>query len=114
MPNGENAQLLSSSAANNFVDPHTALSFPAASGGITMAWKVAGRLDPSLFGPTQVWFPVLISAFVGLAFYFVSRRRETDIGNRLQVLVAAFFNTVTLAAAVLGLGQVIEPQNSYP
>src|SRR4051794_28435294 len=93
--------------ANNFVSPETALSFPVASGAITAAWKISGLLWTPL--GASVWVPVIMSAIVGLAFYLVSDVKGRTWRQRIPILVAAVFNTLTLAAAVLGLNQLIAP-----
>jgi hypothetical protein len=92
------------SPANNFVNPQTALSFPVASGGIASAWAIAGQLHaPTGASP---WFPVVLSCLVGFAFYYVSDKCGATPQERIPFIVAAFFNTVILAASVLGLQRV--------
>ena len=91
--------------ANNFVSPQTAVSLPVASGAITMTWKIAGTLSPGL--QNEPWLPVLLSAMVGLAFYVVSDPQGSNWREKIPYFLSAFFNTVTLAASVLGLSAAI-------
>jgi hypothetical protein len=92
-------------AANTFVSPQTALSFPVASGAITATWRIAAQLYSPL-GQTA-WVPVGMACLVGICFYLVSDKPRGSFRDRLPSILAAFFNTVTLAAAVLGLSQAI-------
>jgi hypothetical protein len=93
-------------AANNFVSPQTALSFPVASGAITATWQITSKLHEPL-GKTA-WFPVLLACVIGIAFYVVSDQKGSSWRDRIPVLLAAFFNAVTLAAAALGLSQAFK------
>lgn len=98
--------------ANSFTNPQTALSLPVAASAITMTWKISGVLWAPL-GQTP-WIPVILSAFVGMAFYFTSDARGTTWRDKIPFILAAFFNTVTLAASVLGLSGAITDGATNP
>jgi hypothetical protein len=51
---------------------------------------------------------------VGICFYLVSDKPGTSYRDRLPTILAAFFNTVTLAAATLGLSQAIGATSPPP
>ena len=91
--------------ANAFVSPQTAISLPVASGAITMAWWISGTLWTPL--GQSPWFPVVLSACVGLAFYVTSDPIQGGWRGKIPSILAAFFNTVTLAASVLGFSAAI-------
>jgi hypothetical protein len=98
--------------ANTFVSPQTALSLPVASGAITMAWRISGALwTPLGQGP---WFPIGLSALVGIAFYMASDPIQGGWRDKIPSILAAFFNTVTLAASVLGLSSAITGRGNPP
>jgi hypothetical protein len=48
-----------------------------------------------------------MACVVGICFYLVSDKPRNSLRERIPWLLAAFFNTVTLAAAVLGLSQAL-------
>ena len=91
--------------ANTFVSPRAALSLPVASGAITMAWRISGALWAPL--GQALWFPVVLSAVVGFAFYMASDPIQGKWRDKIPSILAAFFNTVTLAASVLGFSAAI-------
>lgn len=91
--------------ANTFVSPRTAVSLPVASGAITMTWRTSGTLWAPL-GQTP-WLPVVLSALVGIAFYIASDPIHGKWRDKIPFILAAFFNTVTLAASVLGFSAAI-------
>jgi len=99
-------------AANNFVSPQTALSFPVASGAITATWRIAAQLYAPL-GKTA-WVPVGMACAIGICFYLVSDKPRGSFRDRLPSILAAFFNTVTLAAAALGLSHAIGSEPGAP
>jgi hypothetical protein len=76
-----------------------------ASGAITATWRIAAQLHAPL-GQTA-WIPVGMAVVVGICFYLVSDKPRGSIRDRLPYVLSAFFNSVTLAAAVLGLSQAI-------
>src|SRR5262245_52624287 len=88
-------------SANAFVSPETALTFPVASGGISLTWQLSAKLHPSL-GQTA-WIPVILALIVGVLLYVASDQRGTTKAAKVSLLLAAFFNTVTLAAAAIGV-----------
>ncbi|MBW7991287.1 MAG: hypothetical protein FVQ84_14915 [Planctomycetes bacterium] len=95
----------SAGIANTFVNPQTAISLPVASGAITMTWRISGTLYTPL-GQTP-WIPVVLSVLVGIAFYIASDPIHGKWRDKIPFILAAFFNTVTLAASVLGFSAAI-------
>jgi hypothetical protein len=88
-------------AANAFISPETALTFPVASGGISLAWQLSAKLYPPL--GQNAWVPVILAIIVGVLLFFASEQRGTTKAAKIGLLLAAFFNTVTLAAAAIGV-----------
>ncbi|MCY2962803.1 MAG: hypothetical protein NT069_03980 [Planctomycetota bacterium] len=93
--------------ANNFVSPQTALSLPVASGAITLTWQIAARLVPN-YG-TSAWVPVCLSMIVGILFFCSSDPVQGTFRDKAMLYLSAFFNTVFLAASVLGLSTAVAP-----
>jgi hypothetical protein len=56
-----------------------------------------------------------MSCMIGLCFYLVADKPPNATWkDRIPYYLSAFFNTVTLAAAVLGLSQAIGPAADGP
>src|ERR1700730_14102386 len=91
--------------SNIFVTPQTAYSFPAASGAITLAWKLIGQLHEPL--GTNKWVPLNMAVLVGIGFYIISDRKGATLQERTAGILATLFNTITLAAAALGISSAV-------
>ncbi|MFL5805908.1 MAG: hypothetical protein ACJ8CR_29740 [Roseiflexaceae bacterium] len=92
---------LPATPANAFLSRQSALAFPVTSGAITLTWQLSGLLYAPL--GTTVWVPFVLAVLVGIAYYFMSNRTSDNWPDRINLILVTFFNTVTVAAAAVGL-----------
>jgi hypothetical protein len=105
MADGQAQQPAPQSMSDIFVTPQTAYSFPAASGAITLAWKLIGQLHEPL--GTNRWVPLIMALVVGVGFYIMSDRKGAALQERTGMILATLFNTITLAAAAVGISSAV-------
>lgn len=84
-----------------FTTGQAVIAFPVASGLISVASQVLGKVFPS-WGATA-YVPFGLALLVGLLIYSQSAPSATTAMGKFRELVFALLNSVTLAAAALGI-----------
>ena len=92
-------------AVGVFPTPQAAVTFPAASGLITVVWKVLGQVSEPLGNNKLV--PLILALIVGMLIYAQS---VTPGGTRKDKVIGfsfAFLNSISLAATALGINTAV-------
>ena len=80
------------------------MTFPVASGIVTVVWKVLEKVFPSWGSSNLV--PLVVSLLVGMLIYAMSDVPGTT-KDRLISFAIAILNSFTLAAAALGVNSAV-------
>lgn len=84
-----------------FTSGQAVVTFPVASALISVVYQVLGKVFPS-WG-TMPYVPFVLGLLAGMALYFQSAAKATTLGGRVAEILFALLNSVTLAAAALGI-----------
>jgi len=91
-----------------FLTPQSLLSFPVASGAVTLVWKSLGALSSPL--GTANWVPLVVALLVGLIIYLISvsddKMPKPSGGMRIVGIGIAVLNAFFLFAAAVGVATV--------
>jgi hypothetical protein len=86
-----------------FTTAQSLITFPGAVAAVTTVWKVIGTVHPPYATNNKV--VVVLSLVVGLLIYLLSVTQDSTWKERLASLGIAIINSMTIAAAVLGIGK---------
>ena len=84
-----------------FTSGQTVITFPAASGLISITWKVLGNVNPSF--ATNKYIPLGLALLIGMLIYLQSRTKGLTLQAKLTEGLFAILNSFTLAATALGI-----------
>lgn len=87
-----------------FTSGQAVVTFPVASALISVVYQVLGKVFPS-WG-TMPYVPFVLGLLAGTAIYFQSASKATTFGGRAAEVFFTLLNSVTLAAAALGITKV--------
>ncbi len=93
-----------------FITAQSFASYPVAVAVISTAWGLCKRLDDRL---STSWTALVFAALVGLVIFLINvddeRSKPKSVRGWLIAIIIACFNSLTLAAAVLGVSTVAAP-----
>lgn len=106
-PAGVGGQTPSSdaNAVGVFTSPQAVVTFPAASGLITVVWKVLGQVNAS-WGANKL-VPLVLALIVGMLIYLQSATPGGEKKAKIVGFAFALLNSVTLAATALGINTAV-------
>lgn len=91
-------------AVGAFVTPQSFVSFPVASGLVTLAWALCRQLFP--WGSSTV-VPAVIALLIGAVIFLVTvseaDARPKTLASWVVAVVVGLFNSLVLLAAALGI-----------
>lgn len=90
-----------------FTSSQAAVTFPAASGLITIVWKVLGQVNTA-WGTNKL-VPLVLALIVGMLIYLQSTTPGREPKDKIIGFVFALLNSVTLAATALGINTATTP-----
>jgi hypothetical protein len=97
-----NVDTTNSDKVGVFTTAQSLITFPGAVAAVTTVWKVIGIAYPP-FGTNNKIVPIVLSLVVGMLIYLLSVTQGITWRERLSGLGIAIINSMTIAAAVLGI-----------
>lgn len=92
-------------AVGVFTSPQAVVTFPAASGLITVVWKVLGQVNTG-WGTNKL-VPFVLALIVGLLIYLQTETPGVKPKDKIIGFGFALLNSVTLAATALGINTTV-------
>jgi hypothetical protein len=84
-----------------FTAGQTVVTLPVASALISVVYQVLGKVFPDR--RSKPWVPLVLGLLAGAAIYFQSAPKATTIAGKIAEAFFALLNSITLAAAALGI-----------
>jgi hypothetical protein len=94
-------------AVGVFTSSQAVVTFPAASGLITVVWKVLGQVN--MAWGTNKLVPLVLALIVGLLIFLQSNTPGGALKDKVIGFIFALLNSVTLAATALGISTAVNP-----
>ena len=87
-----------------FVTPQSLVTFPVASGAVTIIWKVLGQVNTAI--GTSAIAALVISFVIGLFIFFAGLTQQGTTQDKVVQFGIAVLNSFWLAASALGISEV--------